>query len=166
MRNKAESCGGGRWRGVSGYIRAANFCDLNSFPSHHSRDETKELQPQRPPHSRHIFFRWLVVIDNSRNSLHVSQISQPQCSRCSAEAHRCSTTPAASSTSTYLTNSTSTSTTLSPPAHAAHLSPPSHLCRRSCAPSSPGYGGGCCCCHLQLAACPHYELGLDVAPTS
>lgn len=158
-----------RWwqvEGVSGYIRAANFCDLNSFPSHHSRDETKETQPPRPRHSRHIFFRWLVVIDNSRNSLHVSQISQPQCSRCSAQAHRCPTaTAAAPSTSTHLTTSTSTSTTL-PPALAARPSPPSHLCRRACAPSSPGYGRGCCCCcHLQLTACPRYELGLDVAPT-
>jgi hypothetical protein len=38
VRNKAESSGGGRWRGVSGYIKPTDFCDLNSFPSH-SRDK-------------------------------------------------------------------------------------------------------------------------------
>jgi len=93
-----------------------------------------------------------VVIDNSR--IHVSQISQPQCSRCAAKAHP--TAPAAAATNPP------PSASLPPPARPR---PPAHNSRRSGAPSSPCCCCCCCCCPVQLAARSRREPRSDSAAT-
>jgi len=121
--------------------KTRRFLRLELLPSH-SRD--KGTVGIRVP-------GLFVVIDNTR--IHVSQISQPQCSRCTSKAHP--TAPAAAST--YSPPSASLPAPATP-------RPPSRHCRRPGASSSPGRC--CCCCTLQLTACPPREPGLDAPATS
>lgn len=95
---------------------------------------------------------FFVVIDNTTR-IHVSQISQPQCSRCSSKAHP--TAPAAPST-----NSPPSAALPATTATAASRPPACH-CRRPRASSTPSY----CCRPLQLTARPHREPGLDAPAT-